>query len=448
MEKKKDSEKHSTDIADEKLNALFELTKSINLNASIDQLLEIYREILEGKLSIGRLMLLSYDSSWRCILSYGIPVDSMEFAIERAKGYSHLKEITQVDKNSWPEGYDLDIVVPVNHKDDALAYVFIGDLGDAHAGAGSAIKHLPYIQTLTNILVVAIENKKLAKEHIHQSMLKHELDLAKEIQSILVPSVLPHTDELDVAAYYLPFHEISGDYYDFIPLNETEFAFCIADVSGKGVAAALLMSNFQASLHAQIEQTSSLTELVTRLNKNVMDTARGESFITFFIAKFNRLTQTLHYVNAGHYPPILYMDNTINMLKSGGPALGMLPEIPFLKEGIIAVNPPASFLAYTDGITELENENQEEYSIDTLRDLFINLTNAGLTSKQMNDKIATTLSAYKGRKKYLDDITLLMHPYFETLSVAIVSPGVNKISCRPRRYALIISALIRGICGK
>ncbi len=407
VEKNKDSEKHSSDISEEKLNALFELTKSINLNASIDDLLSIYRSILEGTLSIGRLMLLSYDSYWRCILSYGIPTDSMEFAIERAKGYSHLKEITQVDKNSWPEGYDLDIVVPVNHKDDALAYVFIGDLREGLTGAGSAIKHLPYIQTLTNILVVAIENKKLAKEHIHQSMLKHELDLAKEIQSILVPSVLPHTDELDVAAYYLPYHEISGDYYDFIPLNETEFAFCIADVSGKGVAAALLMSNFQASLHAQIEQTSSLTELVTRLNKNVMDTARGESFITFFIAKFNRLTQTLHYVNAGHYPPILFMDNTVNMLKSGGPALGMLPEIPFLKEGIIAVNPPAAFLAYTDGITELENEDQEEYSIDKLRDLFISLTNSGLTSKQINDKISSTLTAYKGRKKYLDDVTLL-----------------------------------------
>ncbi len=340
-EKKKSPEKQSTDIADEKLNAIFELTKSINLNASIDELLEIYRGILEGKLSIGRLMLLSYDFSWRCILSYGIPIDSMEFAIERAKGYSHLKEITQVDKNSWPEGYDLDIVVPVNHKENALAYVFIGDFKEGLEGAGTAIKHLPYIQTLTNILVVAIENKKLAKESIHQTLLKHELDLAKEIQSILVPSVLPHTDELDVAAYYLPYHEISGDYYDFIPLNETEFAFCIADVSGKGVAAALLMSNFQASLHAQIEQTNSLTELVTKLNKNVMDTARGESFITFFIAKFNRLTQTMHYVNAGHYPPILYMDNTVNMLKSGGPALGMLPEIPFLKEGIIAISAPA-----------------------------------------------------------------------------------------------------------
>ncbi len=406
-DKSKDMEVQTTDISDEKLNALFELTKSINLNATIAELLKIYREVLEEKLHIGRLMLLSFDGSWRCILSYGIDHDSLEFAIERGKGYSKIKEIVQVNMDSWPHGAELDIVVPVNHKENALAYVFLGDLKENDSGAGSAIKHLPYIQTLSNILVVAIENKKLAKENIHQALLKHELDLAKEIQSILVPSILPHTDELDISAYYLPFHEISGDYYDFIPLNESEYAFCIADVSGKGVAAALLMSNFQASLHAQIEQTNSLTELVTRLNKNVMDTARGESFITFFIAKFNRHTNTMHYVNAGHYPPILYMDNTVNFLKSGGPALGMLPEIPFLKEGIISISTPAYLLSYTDGITELENEQDEEFSIEKLKDLFVTLVNSGITSKQINDKIAETLTAYKGSKQYNDDVTLL-----------------------------------------
>ena len=117
----------------------------------------------------------------------------------------------------------VDLVVPVNHKESALAYVFLGDLKEGRKETGSALKHLPYIQTLTNILVVAIENKKLAKESIRQAVLQREMDLAKEIQSILVPSVLPHTQELDMDAVYLPFHQISGDYYDFIPLDESEF---------------------------------------------------------------------------------------------------------------------------------------------------------------------------------------------------------------------------------
>ena len=176
---------HTPDISDEKLNALFELTKNINLNASISELLDIYRDVLENKLSIGRLMLLSHDGNWRCILSYGIEHDNLEFAIERAKGYSKVREIAQVHQDAWPHGCELDIVVPVYHKEKALAYVFLGDLKEIK-NTGSPLKHLPYIQTLTNILVVAIENKKLAKENIHQAILKHELDLAKEIQSIQI----------------------------------------------------------------------------------------------------------------------------------------------------------------------------------------------------------------------------------------------------------------------
>ena len=405
METSKHLNRHEPDISDEKLNALFELTKSINLNAPISALLDIYRDVIEAKLHIGRLMLLSHDG--RCILSYGIEQDNLEFTTERAKGYSKIKEITEVNKDAWSHGGELDIVIPVYHKEEALAYLFLGELKEGIDGVESPFKHLPYIQTLTNILVVAIENKKLAKENIQQALLKHELDLAKEIQSILVPSVLPHTEELDVAAYYLPFHEISGDYYDFIPLNESEFAFCIADVSGKGVAAALLMSNFQASLHAQIEQTSSLTELVIRLNHNVMETAKGESFITFFIAKFNRVTQSLNYINAGHYPPILFSENTVTLLKAGGAALGMLPQIPYLKEGIVTITTPAYILAYTDGITELEDENDEEFGIDKLDDLFVSLANLGLTAQGVNDKIAEALNMYKGKREYMDDVTLL-----------------------------------------
>jgi len=404
-------QERTPDISEEKLNALFELTKNINLNTSISGLLDIYREVIETKLGVGRLMLLSHDENWRCILSFGIDPDNLEFTIERAKGYSGLKEISRVDMDAWLQGCELDIVIPVYHKEQPLAYLFLGDFSkEIHSektGGDSPFNHLPYIQTLTNILVVAIENKKLAKENIRQVLLRHELDLAREIQSILVPSILPHTEELDISAYYLPFHEISGDYYDFIPLNESEFAFCIADVSGKGVAAALLMSNFQASLHAQIEQTSSLTELVNKLNQNVMKTAKGESFITFFIGKFNRVNQTLNYINAGHYPPVLFMENTITLLKSGGTALGMLPEIPNLKEGIITIATPASILAYTDGITELENEKNEEFGVDKLTDSFTSYANSGMSAKEINDKIADTLKFYKGKRGYLDDVTLL-----------------------------------------
>jgi sigma-B regulation protein RsbU (phosphoserine phosphatase) len=393
--------------ADLKLNSLLEITKSINQNASMNELLKIYREVLQHKLFIGKLILLRYEEDWDCMLHYGVRESRLDEVIKHAKTYTGVREIQSISQDAWPKKEAFEIIIPVYHKNQPLAYVFLGDLNEESIGVSPAIKHLPFIQTLTNILVVAIENKKLAKESIKQAVFQRELDLAREIQSILVPSVLPNTPELELASSYLPFHQISGDYFDYIPLDESQFAFCIADVSGKGIAAALLMSNFQANLHALIEQTSSLSELVTRLNRKVLQSAKGESFITFFIAKYNTLTQSMHYINAGHYPPLLYMEDTITMLKSGCPALGMLPELPALKEGILTISPPATLLAYTDGVIELENASDEEFGVEKLTDLFASNVHIHRTAREMNDSIISALQIFKGKKEYVDDITLL-----------------------------------------
>jgi sigma-B regulation protein RsbU (phosphoserine phosphatase) len=394
-------------IADIKLSALLEITTSINHNAPIAELLTIYKEVLQRKLFIGKLMLLRNDGDWRCILHYGVREGRLDAVVDHAKTYIGEREIKSISTGDWPKNETFEIIIPVYHKNQPLAYVFLGDLNEESIGVSPAIKHLPFIQTLTNVLVVAIENKKLAKENIKQAIFQRELDLAREIQAILVPSALPETEELDIAASYYPFHEISGDYYDFIQLDESQFAFCIADVSGKGIAAALLMSNFQANLRAIIEQTSSLSELIVRLNKKVLQSAKGESFITFFIAKYNTLTQSMHYVNAGHYPPLLHMEDTITLLKSGCPALGMLPELPNLKEGILTLRAPAIMLSYTDGVIELENDRNEEFGVEKLTDLFASNVSVHSTSRQINASIMEALKNFKGHQGYVDDITLL-----------------------------------------
>ena len=151
----------------------------------------------------------------------------------------NLSEQTQIKS--------FEIIIPVFHKSKPLAYLLIGDLEDK-VEVSPAIKHLNFVQTITNIIVVAIENKKLAKKSILQAALKKEMEFASQMQSMLFPSILPNDAQLNAAAFYLPQQEVGGDYYDFIWLNANEFAFCVADVSGKGVPAALLMSNFQANL--------------------------------------------------------------------------------------------------------------------------------------------------------------------------------------------------------
>ena len=284
-----------------------------------------------------------------------------------------------------------------------MAYVLIGDLEDK-VEVSPAIKHLPFVQTLTSIIVVAIENKKLARDTIRQAAMRKELELASEMQSMLFPSTLPKDKNIDTAAFYLPHQQVGGDYYDFIWLNENECAFCVADVSGKGVAAALLMSNFQANLRVLFHHTSTLTELVRELNSKVMANAKGEKFITLFIAKYNLITRTLTYVNAAHNPPLIASGNSISTLKIGCTGLGMFDEIDKIKEGIVNISPGTTIVCYTDGLTELENDKGEDFGIDSLKDLIKN--NPKLNMMELNVRIMETVMNYKQSRPYIDDIAL------------------------------------------
>jgi sigma-B regulation protein RsbU (phosphoserine phosphatase) len=384
-----------------KLSSLLEVTKAINTNLGTAELLEIFENVLKNQLNIGKLMLFSYDGNWKCILSFG-NTDPITVNVE--KELCSIKEISFIDFSGNTLKDHFDIVVPVFHKDSPLAYVLIGDVNDDKLEVSPIIKHLPFIQTLTNIIVVAIENKKLAKENIRQAAVRKELELASEMQNMLFPTSLPSNDKLEIDARYMPHQQVGGDYYDFIMLNENEVAFCVADVSGKGVAAALLMSNFQANLRILFNHTTSLSDLVKELNTKVMNSAKGEKFITLFIAKLNLVTKTLSYINAGHNPPLLMSDKSVSLLKIGTTGLGMLDELMKVKEGIVHLNNKTTIVCYTDGVTELENEEGQDFGIESLKKVMIE--NNLLPMKELNNRIIYSINKHKGSRNYIDDIAL------------------------------------------
>ncbi|MDQ3049220.1 MAG: PP2C family protein-serine/threonine phosphatase [Bacteroidota bacterium] len=388
-------------IKDIKLNSLLEITRAINHNFSTEQLLEIFEEVLETQLNIGKLVLFSNENGWKCILKYGVGDEYNDIDVER--DLLPIKEIGTINFSHSRLNKAFEIVIPVFHKSQPLAYVLIGDLED-RVEVSPAIKHLPFVQTLTSIIVVAIENKKLAKDNIRQAAMRKELELASEMQSMLFPTGLPKNDKLDTSAFYLPHQQVGGDYYDFIWLSENECAFCVADVSGKGVAAALLMSNFQANLRILFNHTTSLTDLVRELNAKVMANAKGEKFITLFIAKYNLVTHTLTYVNAAHNPPLLATGNSISTLKIGCTGLGMFDEIVKIKEGIVNITPGTTIVCYTDGLVELENDAGVDYGLDSLRDLL--KANQHLNMMELNSLIMETIMHYKQSRPYIDDIAL------------------------------------------
>lgn len=393
---------NSKQIKDLKLNTLLQITKAINNNTSTDKLLEIFREILETHLKIRKLLLFSESQSgWKCILKFGFNDEFNTINVER--DLFPVKEMCTINLSEQTQIKSFEIIIPVFHKSKPLAYLLIGDLEDK-VEVSPAIKHLNFVQTITNIIVVAIENKKLAKKSILQAALKKEMEFASQMQSMLFPSILPNDAQLNAAAFYLPQQEVGGDYYDFIWLNANEFAFCVADVSGKGVPAALLMSNFQANLRVLLLYIPSLTELVKELNSKVMASAKGEKFITFFIAKYNLKTQTLTYVNAAHNPPLLASGNTISELKIGCTGLGMFDEIGLIEEGVLSISPDSTILCYTDGLVELENEKSQNFGLDALKDII--KLNSKLDMNSLNNLIIETISNYKQSRPYFDDIAL------------------------------------------
>ena len=384
------------------LHWLLQITKAINYNFSNKQLLDVYEHALQSQLKVDTLVLLVHDHQWKCALRTGTIQNFQQEELEKVIRELNTNAVPELEKSEWIKNFDS--VIPVFHKEQVLAYALVGGLSNSVIQKKNEL--ISFIQTLTNLIVVAMENNKLTQERIRQAAMKKEMELAAQMQSMLFPASLPSNEHYEVHATYLPHTEVGGDYYDFIPVSEHEFVFCMADVSGKGIPAALLMSNFQANLHAYLQHKSSITELVQELNSKVFKSAKGEKFITFFIGRYNRLTRELQYINAGHNPPFLIHDKVVFMLNEGSTGLGMFEEIPFINMGKTFVPHHAQLTCYTDGVTDVENDRDEDFGVERLRHFLLANLHAGPIG-QMHRQLVDVLFAHKQSRHYTDDITLL-----------------------------------------
>jgi phosphoserine phosphatase RsbU/P len=343
-----------------KLDSLLNITISINANLPTEELLAKYESILRDNLGIGKILIFKKSETWECLLNGGFPKGHEKINVEeRLLGFD---DITYVSPDMDFEA--VDIIVPVFNNNVHLAFVFIGDIEEEGEGMSPVLKHLNFIQTISSIIIVAIENIRLHKESLRQEALKKELELAARMQKMLIPDNhhMPQNPSLIVNGFYYPHYEVGGDYYDCIRLSETKTGFCIADVSGKGISAAILMSNFQASLRALLTADIDLEILVNKLNSIVVSNAAGEKFITFFIARYDHKKKVLEYLNAAHNPPVFYNASSGEIIHF--PAccvgIGMLDEIPAVKKVEIPVKGFSKIVCYTDGLSELKDDNGKD----------------------------------------------------------------------------------------
>ena len=383
------------------INRLLNITQAINNNVSAEGLFNMYKSFLGWEVGIRKMVLfIKQKGCWTCVTNIGVSesFDEEEIALKLPK-YTRLNNL---DGEEDPFLLEFDVIIPVRHKESPIAYVLIGGF----EGEEDMYSKVQFITTITNVIAVAIENKRLFKRQLEQERLKRELELASEMQLMLIPDKLPSNANYEMDSIYKPRMGVGGDYFDFVEFEDQKIVFCIGDVSGKGVAAALVMANFQAIFHTLIAKRTDLEQFIIDLNKAVHVITKGERFITLFVAEYDIQTRTLKYVNAGHNPPILIVDGQTEYLKKGSTILGPFDELPPFEVGEIQIpSKEATILAYTDGLTDLQN-NLGDHFEEHLLEAFIE-SNYHQNVRSINSQLLETIDSFKGDEEYPDDITIL-----------------------------------------
>jgi phosphoserine phosphatase RsbU/P len=262
------------------------------------------------------------------------------------------------------------------------------------------------LSLFANQAAAAIETARLHREAIEKERIERELELAAAIQREILPRSLPDVPGVELAAANLPTRQVGGDYYDVLPLSGGRVGFLVADVSGKGVPAALLVSTVHAAVHLQIEEAKSVADLVTRIDRHLRRYAATRKSLTLFFGMFEAESGMLRYVSAGHNPALLVRaSGSIERVESTGVPVGMLPNAKW-REETLRLDSGDMLVLYTDGVTEAVNEAEEEFGLDRLTGAVEALRS--LPSRQICDQLMARVADFARGMPQYDDQTLLL----------------------------------------
>jgi sigma-B regulation protein RsbU (phosphoserine phosphatase) len=247
----------------------------------------------------------------------------------------------------------------------------------------------------------------LLQEQRHRQRLENEISIAREVQEQLFPSSLPSLPGLQLAAICRPARVVSGDYYDFIRLSPERVGIALADISGKGIFAALLMASLQAALRstAALDGKGGTAELVSRLNKHLFKNTSDDRYATFFYAVYDSDKRTLTYTNAGHLPPVFVSDAGVQQLDEGGTVVGLFEDCPY-RQRVLKVMPGSVLVAFSDGLTEPENVYGEEFGSLRLREEI--LRQRSVPAERLAENLIAAAEQWAGTPEQVDDMTVVV----------------------------------------
>lgn len=385
----------------EKVNSFIELTKAINNNFSRAALYKLLEFTLERNFHIKNMALFVNEGDWVLEINKGNEAVANKINVNEDLIKFHVIQDIKRFKRSHFDGFDY--LIPVVHKKSPLAYLLISELKLEELD--SFDENLKYIESVCGFILTSIENKRLFKEQLEKNRISKEVELASQVQNMLIPSVLPNDENIEAAAFYKPHGSIGGDYYDLISIDDNTIAFCMCDVSGKGLAAGMLMANFQAQLRAMVVKYDSLEQIVDYLNFKLFEITGGDKFITMFLGKYNYDNRELEYITAGHNISYLIQNGEIIELKKGSTLLGAFDNLPSIEVGKELIDKNTVLFTYTDGLTEQENELKQMYGEENLVKFLLNNKKTDMQELLIN--LQEELSKYKGDLPYGDDVSVL-----------------------------------------
>ncbi len=400
---------HRLDQKIQELNTLFEIGSELNRVFESEEILKRLAFSLMGQMTVNQFFVAVKGDNGQLKMVYKKGSYFSDKIIQDciSSPLPVSKQVLIIDTSEKkPEGLKCDqvkLIVPMVIQEEIKGYIFIGEKFNKAAFTESDSE---FLLTLANIAIISLENARLFEETLEKKRLEEELKMAQQIQSMLLPAAMPKIEGYDIHGFNVPSKHVGGDYYDVLKLNDNEYIFTIADVSGKGMPASLLMSNLQAGLHTLYAENHTLAEITSRLNNLIFRNTGIEKYITFFISKINLAENKLEYVNAGHNPPYLFLkDGKFKELKEGGIIIGMMENMPF-ETGVLEFEKDSILTMFTDGVTEAMNS--DDIPFDEFR--VINFFKENLrerNTESINKKLIDSLYAFAGDPTKDDDITIL-----------------------------------------
>ena len=388
------------------LNTLLELSKDFNIMVDQEEIARVFKFAMLGQMLI-RTFFFVLDSNGEksVIASSGIKEKPSEKDMEKLFS---LDDVTYCEQNTdceFLDNNDIKLVIALRFQNEKVGIVGVGAPATKKEYGTEEVN---FLQSLGNLALLTIQKTLLLEERLEKQRMEEDLQLAKTIQQGLLPHPLPKIKGFDLAAVNISSRQVGGDYFDIIQTPDGGHLLAIADVTGKGVPASLLMANLQSMLHALAPIDVTLDGATGSINDIIYKNTPPDKFITFFWGKIANDGKSFKYVNAGHNPPVLFRDGKEEpeLLECGGVILGAMETLMPYELDDIPIGKGDLLVLFTDGVTEAMNPAQtEEYEDERLIECI--RKNRDKSSAEIMQAIIDDINKFSNHIQY-DDITLMV----------------------------------------